>query len=68
MIRKFLIAPALALFLFGADQAMADACSNRARQVVAKTPGAVLLAVQSAKNANGKIVCVARIQAPPQRQ
>ncbi|MEM7214833.1 MAG: hypothetical protein AAF423_04755 [Pseudomonadota bacterium] len=61
---KFLVALILASMFFTTGPALADACSNRARALVASTPGAMLLAVKSATNANGQTVCVARIKLP----
>ncbi|MGI9351966.1 MAG: hypothetical protein ACR2O3_10420 [Rhizobiaceae bacterium] len=61
---RILIASVLALLYFGGSPAFADACSNRAREVVAGIPGAMLLAVDSNKQSNGQIQCVARIKLP----
>lgn len=61
---RYSAALALAFMLLDAGSAYADACSNRARALVAENPGATLLAVKSGKNANGQVVCVARIKLP----
>ena len=61
---RILTATILALICFGGSPAFADACSNRAREVVAGIPGAMLLAVESNKQSNGQVECVARIKLP----